>query len=136
MINQEIFPIDDASPVMKFSTCPALSIHFYSSAIHTPLFFLIASRNRLQIPLLTSSDSRKRHLDKFTFSNCCKQFSISGIFQGLSSRQPMATLIGQRDTRSVKSKFVPLLRYFHSAYVQYASIKCLAGTKIYLFSTL
>ncbi len=32
--------------------------------------------------------------------------------------------------------FVTWRRYFQSAYVQYASFKCLAGRKIYLFSTL
>ena len=46
------------------------------------------------------------------------------------------TLSGQRDTRSEKSQFLPLFRCFPSAYVQYASIKRLAGTKIDFFPTL
>ena len=49
---------------------------------------------------------------------------------------PIHTLSWQGHTRSKKSKFCDLRRYFQSAYVQYASFKCLAGRKIYLFSTL
>ena len=48
----------------------------------------------------------------------------------------LRTLSGQRDTRSEKSQFLPLFRCFPSAYVQYASIKRLAGTKIDFFPTL
>ena len=37
--------------------------------------------------------------------------------------------------RSIKGWFLSLLRYFHSAYVLYASIKCLKETEIISFST-
>mgnify|MGYP001034600546 CR=1 FL=1 len=46
------------------------------------------------------------------------------------------TLSKQRNTRSEKNQFLLLLRCFPSAYVQYASVKCLAGTKIGFFPTL
>ena len=46
------------------------------------------------------------------------------------------TLSEQRYTRSVKNQFHPLLRYFHSVYVQYTSIKRLAGIEIAFFPTL
>ncbi len=46
------------------------------------------------------------------------------------------TLSVQGDTRSEKNQFLSLPRCFHSAYVQYASIKRLAGTKIDFFPTL
>ena len=46
------------------------------------------------------------------------------------------TLSEQRYTRSVKNQFHPLLRCFHSVYVQYTSIKRLAGIEIAFFPTL
>ncbi len=46
------------------------------------------------------------------------------------------TLSKQRNTRSEKNQFLLLLRCFPSAYVQYASVKRLAGTKIGFFPTL
>ena len=46
------------------------------------------------------------------------------------------TLSEQRNTRSEKNQFLLLLRCFPSAYVQYASAKRLAGTKIGFFPTL
>ena len=39
----------------------------------------------------------------------------------------------QGTTRSEMSEFALLRRYFRSAYVQYASFKCLAGAQIELF---
>ena len=47
----------------------------------------------------------------------------------------VSTLSEQRCTRSVKNQFHPLLRYFHSVYVQYTSIKRLAGIEIAFFPT-
>ena len=46
------------------------------------------------------------------------------------------TLSEQGDTRSEKGELRHLLRYFHLAYVLYASFKCLAADPIRSFPTL
>ena len=56
--------------------------------------------------------------------------------EGLEFIMDEDTLSEQRYTRSVKNQFHPLLRCFHSVYVQYTSIKRLAGIEIAFFPTL
>ena len=90
----------------------------------------------------------QEELNRKTHISCCllknqggslymKYINANEILPGvLVEELQKYTLSEQRNTRSEKNQFLLLLRCFPSAYVQYASVKRLAGTKIGFFPTL
>ena len=90
----------------------------------------------------------QEELNRKTHISCCllknqggslymKYINVNEILPGvLVEELQKYTLSEQRNTRSEKNQFLLLLRCFPSAYVQYASVKRLAGTKIGFFPTL